>query len=121
MKKLIIVIVIASFIIQSCASLTSQTLIEPNKTFVLGEGIHLAYSAKVKNTGNADIEIFKKELGGEKISVGILKVNQKETYEIPGNTAVFFQNLSKTKPVKIDIELRGTTNLSMGYKENEIW
>lgn len=118
MKKSIIVIVISLFIIQSCASLTSQTLIEPNKTFVLGEGIHLAYSAKVKNTGNEDIEIFKQELEGEKVSVGILKVNQQETYKIPRNTAVFFQNLSKYKQVKIDIELRGTTNLSMGYKEN---
>jgi hypothetical protein len=62
MKKSIILIAIASFIIQSCASFTSQTLIGPNKTFVLGEGIHLAYSAKVKNTGGADIEIFNKEL-----------------------------------------------------------
>jgi len=91
MKKIIILIAIISFLIQSCAVLKSQTIIEPSKTFVLGEGNHVAYSAKVKNIGNVDIEIFKQELGGEKISVEILKVNQEENYEIPKNTAVFFK------------------------------
>jgi len=33
----------------------------------VGEGNHVAYYAKVKNIGNVDIEIFKQELGGEKI------------------------------------------------------
>ena len=117
MKKVIILIVIA-FIIQSCASLKSETYIDPAKTFALGEGEHVGYSAKVKNQGDEAIEIFQQELEGEKISVGILKVNQEETYEIPRNTAVFFQNSSSSKVVRIKIELYGTSNLSMGYKEN---
>lgn len=115
MKKVIICIAIA-FAIQSCASLFSETIIDPSKTFVLGEGKHIGYTAKVKNMGFVAIEIFKQELDGEKTSVGFLKVNQEETYEIPKNTAVFFQNSSSSKQVRIKIELYGTSNLSMGYK-----
>lgn len=117
MKKVIILIAIA-FVIQSCASVFSETIIDPSKTFVLGEGKHVSFSATVKNVGNTAIEIFKQELDGEKISEGFLKVNQEETYEIPKNTAVFFQNSSPSKVVRIKIELFGTSNLSMGYKEN---
>ena len=117
MKKAIILIAIA-FVIQSCASLKSETYIDPAKTFALGEGEHAGYSAKIKNQGDVAIEIFKQELEGEKISVGILKVNQEETYEIPRNTAVFFQNSNSSKRVTLKIELYGANNLSMGYKEN---
>ena len=118
MKKVIVLIVVVSFIIQSCASVFSETVIDPAKTFVLGEGKHVSYSAKVKNVGAVAIEIFKQELDGEKISVGMLKVNQEETYEIPRNTAVFFQNSNSSKRVTLKIELYGANNLSMGYKEN---
>jgi hypothetical protein len=94
----------------------SETIIEPNKTFVLGEGKHVGYSANVKNIGGVDIEIFKQELGSEKISVGILKVNQESSFDIAKNTAVFFQNYSSSKTVRIKIKLVGTSNLSMGYQ-----
>lgn len=117
MKKVIILIAIA-LVIQSCASVFSETVIDPAKTFVLGEGKHVGYSAKVKNVGAVDIEIFKQELDGEKVSIGMLKVNQEETYEVKRNTAVFFQNSSPSKVVRIKIELYGTSNLSMGYKGN---
>ncbi len=118
MRKSIIILAIVSFIFQSCATLTSQTIIEPNKTFILGEGNHLGYTAEVKNTGSVEFEIFKRELEGEKIRVGILKVNQAETYEIPRNTMVYFQNQSKFKQVKVNIKLKGTSNLTMGYQDN---
>ena len=117
MKKVFILIAIA-LVIQSCASVFSETIIDPAKTFVLGEGKHVGYSAKVKNVGAVAIEIFKQPIEGEKVSVGMLKVNQEETYEIPKNTAVFFQNSSPSKAVRIKIALYGTSNLSMGYKEN---
>lgn len=65
-----------------------------------------------------EIEIFKQSPVGDKISLGILKVNQVENYEIPKNTAVLFQNQSKSQTARIKIEFRGTSNLTMGYKEN---
>jgi hypothetical protein len=117
MKKIkIITLCIISFIVQSCASLNSETIIEPNKTFVLGEGKHASYSAIVKNIGNVNLEIFKQELGREKISAGILKINQENSFDIAKNTAVFFQNYSSSKTVRLKIKLVGTSNLSMGYQ-----
>lgn len=119
MKKVIIVIVIA-FVFQSCATLNSGvysvTFIEPNKTFALGEGKHLSYSAKIKNIGIEDVEIFKQELQSKIMSIGVLKVGQIDKYEIPEDTAVFFKNYSKSKSAELSIELFGATNLSMGYK-----
>lgn len=118
MKKSIIIIIVLAFIVQACAGVKSETLIGPNKTFVLGEGKHPAYSARVKNIGDVNIEIFTQALDGDKVSTGILKANQEETYEVPRNTAVFFQNGSSNKMVRIKVSIKGTSNLSMGYKGN---
>lgn len=65
-----------------------------------------------------DIKIFKQNLEGYKISLGTLETNQKETYEIPGVTAVLFKNSSQSKSVRIIITFQGFSNLTIGYKEN---
>jgi hypothetical protein len=39
-------------------NLTSTTYIEANKSFVLGEGKHGSYYAKITNKGETDVEVF---------------------------------------------------------------
>lgn len=99
-------------------SLTSTTVIEPNQSFVLGEGKHGGYNAKLVNKGKVDIEIFTESEKEKRKSVGILKPNDKAEFIILKNTKVIFKNLGDETAV-IGIKLSGDTGLSMGYKPNK--
>jgi hypothetical protein len=100
------------------ADLTSTTVIEPNKSFVLGEGKHDGYRAKLVNKGSVDIEIFTEVENENAKSVGVLKPNDKVNFSILKNTKVIFKNLGN-ETATIGIKLSGDTNLSMGYKPNK--
>jgi len=99
-------------------SLTSTTVIEPNRSFVLGEGKHGGYNAKLVNKGKVDIEIFTESEKEERKSVEVLKPNDKTEVTILKNTKVIFKNLGN-ETATIGIKLSGDTGLSMGYKPNK--
>jgi hypothetical protein len=99
-------------------TLTSTTIIEPNKSFVLGEGKHGGYTAKIVNRGEVDVEVFASAENEERKSLGVLKPKDKEEYNVAKNTQVIFKNLGD-KTATIGIKLSGETNLSMGYKPNK--
>ncbi len=99
-------------------SLTSTTIIEPNQSFVLGEGKHGGYNAKLVNKGKVDIEVFTEAEKEEQKSVGVLKPNDKADFTILKNTKVIFKNLGN-ETATIGIKLSGDTGLSMGYKPNK--
>ncbi len=119
MKKIILTITPLLMLLQSCASLTSTTYIEAQKSFVLGEGKHGNYSAKVKNISPFEtVEVIAAdEKTGETTSLGILKPNAQGTYNMGNNTTVKFKNLGKMKAT-IQIKLFGDSNLSMNYQPN---
>jgi hypothetical protein len=100
------------------ADLTSSTIIEPNQSFVLGEGKHGSYKAKITNNGNVDVEVFGERENEEKTSLGVLKPKDKSEYNVEKNTKVIFKNLGD-KTATIGIKLSGDTSLSMGYKPNK--
>ncbi len=100
------------------SDLTSTTIIEANQSFVLGEGKHGGYNAKLVNKGNVEIEIFTENEDGEKKSVGVLKPQEKAEFTIIKNTKVIFKNLGN-ETATIGIKLSGDTSLSMGYKPNK--
>jgi hypothetical protein len=50
-------------------------------------------------------------------SLGVLNKGDKQEYRVAKDNRVSFKNLGK-KVAEINIKLRGETNLSMGYKEN---
>ncbi len=97
--------------------LTSTTIIEPNKSFVLGEGKHNGYKAKLVNKGKVDIEIFTQNENTDAKSIGVLKPDEKANFAINKNTKVILKNLGN-ETATIGIKLSGDTNLSMGYKPN---
>lgn len=99
-------------------SLTSTTTIEANQSFVLGEGKHDGYNAKLVNKGEVDIEVFTESEKEERKSVGVLKPNDKAEFTILKNTKVILKNLGD-EPATIGIKLSGDTGLSMGYKPNK--
>jgi hypothetical protein len=98
--------------------LTSTTIIEPNQSFVLGEGKHGGYTAKIINKGEVDVEVFGERENEEIKSLGTLKPNDKNEYNIAKNTKVIVKNLGN-KTATIGIKLSGDTSLSMGYKPNK--
>jgi hypothetical protein len=100
------------------SDLTSTTVIEPNQSFVLGEGKHGGYTAKIVNKGEVDIEVFGERENEERKSLGVLKPKDKSEYNVAKNTKVIFKNLGD-KTATIGIKLSGDTSLSMGYKPNK--
>ncbi len=96
-------------------TLTSTTYIEPNQSFVLGEGKHGGYNAKITNISNVGVEVFGESENEERKSLGVLKPKDKSEYNIAKNTKVIFKNLGSEKAA-IGIKLSGDTGLSMGYK-----
>jgi hypothetical protein len=100
------------------AGLTSTTTIEQNQSFVLGEGKHAGYNAKITNKGSVDVEVFGERENEERKSLGVLKPKDKSEYNVAENTKVIFKNLGN-ETATIGIKLSGDTGLSMGYKPNK--
>ncbi len=121
MKRLRVFTLFSFVFFQSCGIfgvLTSQTSIEPGKSFVLGEGEHGGYTAVIKNTATSPVEVYIQKYQSEvSTSLGVLNKGDQQEYRVANNNRVSFKNLGK-KVAVISIKLRGETNLSMGYKEN---
>ena len=121
MRRLLVLLLFSFVFFQSCSIfgvLTSQTTIEPEKSFVLGEGQHGSYTAVIQNTTNIPVEVFIQKYQSEvSASLGLLNKGDKQEYRVAKDNRVSFKNLGK-KVAEINIKLRGETNLSMGYKEN---
>ena len=121
MRSVLILLLFSFVFFQSCkifGVLTSQTTIEPEKSFVLGEGQHGSYTAVIQNTINTPVEVFIQKYQSEvSTSLGVLNKGDKQEYRVAKDNRVSFKNLGK-KVAVINIKLNGDTNLSMGYKEN---
>lgn len=104
---------------QACQTLKSQTYIDPQKSFVLGEGKHGSYVAQIQNIGKGDLEVVQVSEKGVATSLGILKSKEKGKYQVSKNTTVQFKNENAEEKGVIDIRLVGDTNLSMGYQANK--
>jgi ABC-type oligopeptide transport system substrate-binding subunit len=119
MKKFLVLAALAfsATLVQSCASYYSTTTIDPNKTFVLGEGEHPAYKANVKNVGLFDVEVVANSLNGVATPLGTLKPGESSEYSINPNTAVSFKN-SALFSTAIKVDIFSMFFPSMGYKDN---
>ncbi len=85
---------------------------------MLGEGEHGSYTASIQNTASSPVEVFIQKYQSEvSTSLGVLNKGDQQEYRVANNNRVSFKNLGKRVAV-INIKLRGETNLSMGYKEN---
>jgi len=120
MKKLgLLVLVIIS--LQACKSLTSTTYIDPNKSFVLGDGLHGSYTARIKNVGADVIEVSQSDKNGTATSLGSLQRRESREYKVGANTTVIFKNKNREEKGVIEILVTGnpTGSLSMGYRDNQ--
>ena len=114
MKNLIATIILTSVIL-SCGSLTSNTIIKPNDSFILGKNEHGNFKVKLKNVSKDDIEIHQEPIDGGKHSFQKVKPNELVIVKIEKNTALVFANGTKDTAT-VDLKVTGDTGLSMGYK-----
>jgi hypothetical protein len=116
MKTILLSILIALGLLSSCNSLHSVTTIDPAKSFVLGQGKHGSYKARVQNVGEEPVEVFCQTSGSSApFSLGILKPGQKAFYPVPSNSMVMLKNLGSGK-AQMQLVVKGDTDLSMGYQ-----
>lgn len=117
MKKVITTIVLA-FIITSCSvfgSLTSNTTIKANDSFVLGNNEHGAFRVKIKNVSNNSLKVYMAPVAGGTHSPIIVKPNETIKIKAERNTAIVIEN-KFNEEVSVDLYVTGDTGLSMGYK-----
>ncbi len=116
MKKIIIAFIIIVSI-SSCRLfyiISSNTTIEPNKSFVLGDNKHGGFTVKIKNVCNHSLAIYQKPLDGMNNAAVIIKANASLTLDVNDNTALIIENKS-TKIGSVYLTITGDNKLSMGY------
>lgn len=111
-------IIIVAIALYSCSifrTLTSVTTIEPNNSFVLGQGEHGSYTVHLENTSKYNLNLILTNLEGISTAPTIVKANEKTTLKVDKNTKLTIENNSNSK-VNVKLLVKGDTNLSMGYK-----
>jgi Prokaryotic membrane lipoprotein lipid attachment site len=117
MKKMIAVIT-TIFALSGCSlfsSLTSNTIISPNNSFVLGNNEHGSFKVKLKNVSANDLEVYEAPIDGGKHSGQTVKPGQTVTVSVDRNTALIINNSNKDT-ASVDLKVTGDVGLSMGYK-----
>jgi hypothetical protein len=97
------------------SSLTSNTTIKPNESFVLGNNEHGTFKVKLKNVSNHDLKIIMAPISGGTHSPITVSPNETVTVKAERNTAIIIENKSNDS-ASVDLYVTGDTGLSMGYK-----
>jgi hypothetical protein len=106
---------IAALLFTSCGSLTSNTEISANNSFILGNNPHGAFKVKLTNLSSEDIKVFLAPIAGGTHSPQMVKPNETITVKVEKDTALKIENNSNTI-VNVGLKVTGDTGLSMGYK-----
>lgn len=116
--KTILVLLATVLLLTSCSvfdSLTSNTTIKPNESFVLGDNEHGTFKVKLKNVSNHDLKIIMAPLAGGTHSPVTVRPNETVIVKTQRNTALRIENKSN-EVASVDLYVTGDTGLSMGYK-----
>jgi hypothetical protein len=116
MKLSITSLLIVFLLTTSCKTLTSTTTIEANNSFVLGNNTHRPFSAQLKNISKSDIVVHQEPISGGQHSFETIKPRQTLQVYADKNTGLVIENKSGSQ-VKVELLVKGDTDLSMGYKK----
>lgn len=115
MSNKLLITLFVFLLLTSCRSLTSNTEISANNSFILGNNPHGAFKVKLTNLSSEDIKVFLAPIAGGTHSPQMVKPNETITVKVEKNTALKIENNSNTK-VNVELKVTGDTGLSMGYK-----
>ena len=113
MKTILTTLALATLL--SACSLTSNTIIKPKDSFVLGNNQHGSFKVKLKNVSKNNLEVYHAPITGGKHSSQNVKPNEYATVKVDRNTALIISNASKDT-ASVDLKVTGDIGLSMGYK-----
>ena len=114
MKQFLVVLALVVFT-ASCSTLHSNTSIQPNDSFILGNNKHGSFKVKLKNVSKNDVEVYHAPINGGKHSSQNVKPNQSIMIKVDKNTALIIANkFNDTASVALNVT--GDVGLSMGYK-----
>ena len=111
--KTIITTFAVALCIASC-SLTSQTIIKPKDSFVLGNNPHGSFKVKLKNVSKQNLEIHHEPISGGSHSYLTVKPSQSAKVKVEANTALIISNKSNDTTA-VNLVVTGDTQLGMGY------
>lgn len=114
MKKLLTICLALQILASSC-SLTSNTTIKANDSFILGNNEHGAFKVKLKNVSQNQLEVYHAPISGGKHSGQIIQPNKSITVKVDRNTALIIANASNDQ-ANVELKVTGDLGLSMGYK-----
>jgi hypothetical protein len=117
--KTIITSFFLALTITSCSvfgSLTSNTTIKANESFVLGNNEHGTFSVKLKNVSNHDLKILMAPITGGTYSPIVVKPKETIKVKAEQDTALIIENKSNEE-ASVDLYVTGDTGLSMGYQK----
>ena len=114
--KVAVIIILSGFFASACGTLTSTTTIDANNSFVLGNNQHGAFTVRMKNISQSDIEVHRAPVSGGRHSFEIIKPGQTVKVKVEENTALVIGNKSD-KTANVELFVKGDTGLSMGYKD----
>jgi hypothetical protein len=100
----------------SLGYLTSQTVIEPQKAFLLGGGQAGAFTVTGKNSGSVPVTLFI-ELGGKRDSITTLLPGAPVDATFPAGAMAVIRNASTTGTAVVDLKVKGdASQLGMRYE-----
>lgn len=102
-----------AILLASC-SITSNTIIKPNDSFVLGNSPHGSFKVRLKNVSKNEVEICKAPISGGRHSSQIVKPNARTIVKVDRNTALVINNASMDT-ASVGLKITGDTTLSMTY------
>ncbi len=112
----IFAILIATISCSMFKSVTSNTTITPQNSFVLGNNEHGVFSVKLKNISKNEVVLHKAPIAGGKHSFVTVHPNETVKVTMEENTALVIEN-NTSDTASVDLYIKGDTGLSMGYKK----
>lgn len=112
-------LIIALLLTTSCSifsSLTSNTTIKPNESFVLGNNQHGSFTTYLKNEGATVLKIYQAPIDGETYSLLVIKPKETVTVRTEKNTALIIENTGNEE-ASVSLKVRGDLNLGMNYNK----
>jgi hypothetical protein len=117
MKRVALLIVFTSLFFISCIpfrTLNSTTDSKPKESFLLGNNVHGKFAAKVTNTSDKPVTLWKCPIAGGKHSP--ITLYGTTTIKVEKNTALRIENDSNEQ-ISVQLKVSGDIGLSMGYQK----
>lgn len=96
-----------------CADITSQTIIDPGKQFVLGGQQRGAFRVAAHNVGPVPVNVAERRPDGTLAERGRLEPGGRATLAFAAGSAALVRNLGE-RQAKLDFKLSGDVSFGMG-------